>query len=81
MKYALHMTPGKAADNEMYLWFVKDGAYYIEGRDNEGWSDKKRLGEYTDSMTDYQHLDYSLKPDYSKQIRLVSFREVERRLR
>ena len=81
MKYALHCTAGKAADNEMYLWFTADGIYYIEGRDNDEWSDKKRLGHSTPDMTDYEHMDWALKPDYSKDIRRVSFREVERRLR
>lgn len=50
-------------------------------RDNDEWSDKKRLGHSTESMTDYQHMDWALKPDYSKEVRRVSFREVERRLR
>lgn len=81
MKYALHCTAGKAADNEVYLWFTSDGIYYIEGRDNDDWSDKKRLGNPPDNMTDYLHMDWMLKPDYSKEVRRVSFREVERRLR
>ena len=81
MKYALHLTDGPATDCEMYLWFVRDGIRYIEGDDQNGWSERKKLDHSTPDMTDYEHMDWALKPDYSKDIRRVSFREVERRLR
>ena len=81
MKYALHLTDGPATDCEMYLWFVRDGIRYIEGDDQNGWSERKKLGHSTPDMSDYEHMDWALKPDYSKDLRRVSFREVERRLR
>ena len=81
MKYALHTTSGPATDNEMYLWFKPDGIYYIEGDDQHGWSEIKKLGHSTPDMTATEHMDWHIKPDYSDSIQRVSYKEVERRIR
>jgi len=38
-----------------------------------------RLGHSTPDMTDYQHLFWMLKPDYSETVERVSMREVQPR--
>lgn len=79
--YALHFTPGPAddSDHEMYVWFQTNGIHYIEGSDEIGWTEPRRLGHSTPDMNDYHHMFWMLKPEYSESIERVSMFEVQPR--
>lgn len=77
--YALHFSPGVNTEHELYVWFQRDGIHYIEGSDEVGWTEPRRLGHTTRDMNDYEHMFWALKPEYSETVERASMFEVQPR--
>lgn len=61
MKYALKLTPGSDIETTAYFWWQDHGAYYLQDRDG------------IVKEADPGFIDSNLKPEYTGEIKRVSF--------